>query len=364
MADTFVKGNNRDIGVDITRIVAFVSVPGIHFFLNSGYYDMPVIGKTMYGMTVIRTYFMTCVPLFMILTGYLYANKTIDITKESLLKFYKKVSKVVSTYLVATLLLLLMMKLVLNRPIGGIKGLISNLLSYAQYSWYVNMYIGMFLLIPFLNSAWNMARDKSARRVILLVMLCTTTLPTLVNGTHTLPIGQIVPNYWVGLYPLTYYYIGGYIKKDVDIKHKSTIKILTLLTISVVIFGMHNIWISKGQPLVWGEWNNWQGYQNVIDSTLVFLLINSINFKNNHSTINKCVSKIANLTFGAYILSHFGDLYIYPYLNETVTEVTHRIYFFPLTVGFTVISSLILSEIVDVVITVIKDIKKRFISMR
>ena len=35
----------RDIGLDLTRIIAFMSVVAIHFFLNSGYYNEPVIGK-------------------------------------------------------------------------------------------------------------------------------------------------------------------------------------------------------------------------------------------------------------------------------------------------------------------------------
>ena len=78
----------RDVSLDITRIIAFVSVPAIHFFLNSGYYNVPLEGKRMYLMTYGRTFFMVCVPLFMILSGYLMVTKDIKLEKKSILKFY------------------------------------------------------------------------------------------------------------------------------------------------------------------------------------------------------------------------------------------------------------------------------------
>lgn len=87
------KMKKRDIGLDLTRIVAFVSVVSIHFFLNSGYYDAPVVGKRMYIMTLGRTFFGICVPLFMLLSGYLMINKSISIEKRAIFSYYKKFQK-------------------------------------------------------------------------------------------------------------------------------------------------------------------------------------------------------------------------------------------------------------------------------
>ena len=82
----------RDIGLDLTRIVAFVSVVSIHFFLNSGYYDAPVVGKRMYIMTLGRTFFGICVPLFMLLSGYLMTQTSHTIKVNPFVKtlFFKK----------------------------------------------------------------------------------------------------------------------------------------------------------------------------------------------------------------------------------------------------------------------------------
>ena len=55
--------SQRDIGLDISRIVAFMSVTCVHFFLNTGFYQQPVNGIKMYLMVLLRTMFMVCVPI-------------------------------------------------------------------------------------------------------------------------------------------------------------------------------------------------------------------------------------------------------------------------------------------------------------
>lgn len=49
------NGTQRDIGLDLTRILAFLAVPSVHFFLNSTYYDTAIVGPRMALMTVMRT---------------------------------------------------------------------------------------------------------------------------------------------------------------------------------------------------------------------------------------------------------------------------------------------------------------------
>ena len=84
------NGTQRDIGLDLTRILAFLAVPSVHFFLNSTYYDTAIVGPRMALMTVMRTAFMVCVPLYMLLSGYLSAGKHIPLTRSGLLGYYKK----------------------------------------------------------------------------------------------------------------------------------------------------------------------------------------------------------------------------------------------------------------------------------
>ncbi len=70
------KLEKRNPALDIIRIVAAFTVLSVHFFLHNGFYYETVQGTSMYIMTLMRTLFSVCVPLFMILTGYLMCNKT------------------------------------------------------------------------------------------------------------------------------------------------------------------------------------------------------------------------------------------------------------------------------------------------
>ena len=47
------NGTQRDIGLDLTRILAFLAVPSVHFFLYSTYYDTAIVGPRMALMTVL-----------------------------------------------------------------------------------------------------------------------------------------------------------------------------------------------------------------------------------------------------------------------------------------------------------------------
>lgn len=61
----------RDLRLDIIRCIAAFSVISVHFLSHIQYYEASMEGRRMFLMTLMRTAFMVCVPLFLILTGYL-----------------------------------------------------------------------------------------------------------------------------------------------------------------------------------------------------------------------------------------------------------------------------------------------------
>ena len=356
----------RDLGLDITRIIAFASVPSVHFFLNSGFYDTPVLGEKMYIMVIFRTLFMICVPLFMLLSGYLMSEQKILMDKKSLWIQYKKLSKIIITYVLATLVILLYRNFYLHEQLT-LKSCISNILGFNQYSWYVEMYIGFFLLIPFLNYLWN-GIQKDAKQVLVVVVIALTTVPSILNiwdfGSVKALISPwtstnyktIVPDWWMMLYPITYYYIGAYIKSYINIKKLKTWKLIILLVLMVSAFGLFNIWRSYSVKFVWGSWCDWGGFQNVIDTVLIFLIINSIDYQKVNEKIASFLALISNLTFGAYILTWIPDNKFYPKLKELEPVMQSRFKYFPIIVGGTIVISLILSLVIYVFINVIRRI--------
>ena len=79
---------NRNPALDVIRCVACFGVVAVHFLLKSGFYGEPVAGGRMIAMVFYRAAFMYCVPLFMILSGYLLCRKKLE------WGFYKRIGKV------------------------------------------------------------------------------------------------------------------------------------------------------------------------------------------------------------------------------------------------------------------------------
>ena len=88
----------RDVRLDIIRIFSLFCVIAVHFFLNSGFYNEIVIGKKMYIMSIIRSFFIICVPMFIMLTGYLVNGKTLS------KKYYKGIIKILIIYLICSII--------------------------------------------------------------------------------------------------------------------------------------------------------------------------------------------------------------------------------------------------------------------
>lgn len=154
----------RDVGLDITRIFAFFSVVCIHSLLYTGFYETPVAGKRMYLLIMLRGIFNACIPLFLMLSGWLLSGRVIDLEpKGSLRRYVSGCKGLVCTYLLSGCALLLFMRGFLRMALP-FREAAAYILRYDEYAWYVNMYLGLYLLMPFLNTLWRGLSGKSARK--------------------------------------------------------------------------------------------------------------------------------------------------------------------------------------------------------
>ncbi len=113
-----MKRKDGDLNLDITRIIAFFCVPGIHFFQNSGFYDEPIKGVSMYSMVYLRTLCAICVPLFILITGYLMSMKIVELKPNALLGFYKRLIPILAGYYLSTCIIFVARKVILSESIG------------------------------------------------------------------------------------------------------------------------------------------------------------------------------------------------------------------------------------------------------
>ncbi len=360
--------NKRDTALDIVRITALFCVISVHFLLNNGFYDVQNIGKSMYVMTLMRTFFMVCVPLFIILTGYLMKDKKLSKS------YYKGIIKTLSIYFLASLFYLYVRIIIFN-DIFTIKTVVLNILNFkvAEYSWYIEMYIGLFLLIPFINLIYNNLESKKQKQYLILTLLFLTSIPAitnmfnlnlsvnfklLINNSDT--YSKVLPYWWKSIYPLTYYFIGCYIKEYKPQIKKSLNALLLIIT--VLLFGTYNYLCNYNKLYVGGIRNDWSSIQTVITTVLLFVFI--LQFKYNfNEKVKKVIKKISDYSLGAYLVSSVFDRYFYTILISKEQFVSDRlIYYFiivPLVFICSLIISMILNNIYNLLIRLAKKIKTR-----
>ena len=273
----------RDMNADLIRCVAVFSVLSVHFLLNSGFYYEPTNRPDIFWLCVYRSFFMTCVPMFMILTGYLMLNKTLS------RRYYKGLWKTIEIYLLASIACLLFKKFALGYDVT-FKTAILDILDFdaANYAWYIEMYIGLFLMIPFLNLAYHGLKSQREKLLLVLTMAALTLLPKLLNifdlrtpGWWASPsvstkYDPIVPGFFTGMYPITYYFIGAYLR-EYGLKLKKWLNLVLLIAV-VVLFGWYNYYRSDGGNFVWGNNSTWGG-ENLITAVLLFTLLLHLNVK-------------------------------------------------------------------------------------
>ena len=311
---------SRNSALDIIRIFALFCVVSLHFFLYSGYYVLPLADGNLYFATLARSFFMICVPLFLLLTGYLMHNK--KATKE----YYTKIIRIIGEYVLASLFC--MAALAFHHG-NGLADIIRHfflqslgILSFeaAEYGWYVEMYIGLFLFIPYLNVLYNGLSEKRAKQHLIITMLLLTSIPEALNSiSFSLPwtmqfndpsnVLKLLPNWWSAFYPITYYFIGAYLSEYPPQLSKA--KSLILLAISNLISGTVNYLNSKGDILVWGSWQTHQSLFVAMQAIFVFTLLLQLDTSRVGTRGQRFLALISDLTFSAYLVSSVFDKLFY-----------------------------------------------------
>lgn len=344
--------NKRNINVDLIRCMAVWSVLSVHFFLNNGFYNQEIIGKRMMIMMMMRTFFMICVPLFLLLTGYLMGKKKLS------KKYYNGIIRTVGIYVLASIVCLTYKKIFIAEAVT-LKSAVLDIFSFngASYSWYVEMYIGLFILIPFLNAGWRGLENEKGKKALIITLLICTTLPSILNvwnwnmprfgirpnfeeGYH-----KIVPAWWVLIYPVTYYYLGRYIKEyGFKINKKKSV---ILLAVSVFVFGGYNCYRNYGNAFTWDILTDYASLQNVLNSVLVFGIILQIPLEKIPMFLKRIIVWVSKNSLGIYLVSEVFDKTFYPILLRKVIFVPDRLEYYIIIVPTCFICSAILSQILS-----------------
>lgn len=340
----------RDPGPDMIRCLALFFVSSVHFLTYTGYYDQPMAGKRMLVLTILRAFFITCVPLFLMLSGYLMSEKTLS------KQYYKRLGKILFPYVVICAVYAVVCNTFLNTTYSW-KDLLFNTLGFSEthYVWYVEMYLGLFLLIPFLNTLYQNLPSRGWKLALVGSLLAMTALPGVLNvyGLRGLSLWpaqgesgtKLVPAWWKEFYPITYYFIGCYLK-EYGLKLPKWLNLL-LIPVAALVLGLFCWWRACGGSFVWGDWCAYPSLLVVSLSVLIFAFF--IGWKHDRfpTLLSKLLAKLSGICFGAYLASGIYDTILYPMLNERVTDVSLRFGYYLLMVPTVVVLSLLTSFLVD-----------------
>ncbi len=344
--------------MDIVRLVALFTVISVHFFLNTGFYDAIVDGVRMLVMTCLRDFFMICVPLFVVLSGYLMKNKVLSKA------YYKGLIKTLGIYVLASLACILYRFIVSPEPLSPMGQLI-GIFDYtaAPYAWYVEMYIGLFLIIPFLNLMYNGLEGKKQKLILIGTFLLLTAIPAVVNTASSLVATSILPQWWIGIYPITYYFIGCYLR-EYPIKIKLSLNLL-LIAVFTVGLGLLNYFQAYGKGFPWTEYTEHKSIFVVVLTVLVFSLFANMKYEKMGDKLRGGLGYLSNLVLGAYLCSWIFDNLFYDMLNAKVDNAYLRLECFIVVVPVIYICSMAASAVLNLIYNGIAKIcSKAYLSLK
>ena len=204
------KATKERIGwLDAVRVLAISCVLLTHAISYAGVMDKDPTTFMWTVYLVLRFIAITGVPLFLMLSGYLCIGKKLTAS------YYAGIIPVVLSYLVITAISIAAAHFSGEASFTVFKAILGTLNFTAHgYAWYVEMYIGLFLLIPFLNILWNALGTRKRKLALIGVLALMTVLPSTVPSFHLFGTKlDVLPDYWTDIYPLTFYFIGAYLKE-------------------------------------------------------------------------------------------------------------------------------------------------------
>lgn len=307
-----MKSNDRILGIDIIRCCAILFVIGIH---TMGLLGMG--GRLMVApieLLTVSIYKLTwiCVPLFLMLTGYL------NYKKEASKKYFVSVLK---TYLLFLLysFIVIAFRILYQGETMTLFGILKVLANYTAQdrNWYMNMYFGLVIIIPFLNSAWK-TYGKKQKIIIISVLYLITSISSYVQFLSRELLDFeiiIISSYWGGLYYIVYYFIGAFIS---EYKVKINKRIVFGL-LSLVLILQSFLYYVLGHGATYNEViiNKFFWYYNpivYIEATLFFLLFYDATIKN--KAVRTVISEISLSAFGMYLFSVITDTICIKYFSQ------------------------------------------------
>lgn len=255
----------------------------------------------MFLQGMMRTFAMINVPLFLILTGYLNLNKQIS------RKYYRGMVAVLLSYLFISVITIFFREHFTADHLSPVRWLLKITdFSAISYAWYIEMWIGLYLLTPFLNILWQNIATRRHKHILIATLYLLCALPDMFNRYGV----SLVPGYWELIYPCAFYFIGAYIRQ-----YQPTVKAskLLLFTLAVCLVNpVFNLLFVKNHSMIQlaGDGN---GIFGMPLAAAVFLLLYRVDLGSR--PLRALLESISRVSLDMYLASYMFDLAYYSYFK-------------------------------------------------
>ena len=335
--------------MDVIRAFAIICVICVHFFANTPFLDTAFEGWNLFLQGVLYILFSSGVPLFLLLTGYLNIYKKPDAV------YYRHITRILMSYVFISIVTWFVLSLHNNKSLSII-ALTKGILGFKAigYAWYVEMYIGLFLLIPFLNMIWEICvKDKKNVLMLLGTLFFISSIPCVINR-HDM---RFLPHYWTPLWVLLYYFTGGGIRHFYSAQKPFFFKKHLLLCLAALLAccsfnSLFSVFISSGKRYMTLTGIDSSPFAWLI-AVIIFIFMYQCKNDNSNGIFGKVVRMLALYSFDIYLFSYMFDRLFYPWIMQHlfISQTQIVLYFIPI-VGCVLLCSFMASWI-----------KERLISM-
>lgn len=308
----------RETSIDLLRCVGLFFVNSVHCFLKNGFYNEPQVGGMIWAADCFRWLFYSCNGIFLLLTGYL---KSTSLYKKD---YYKSLIPILMGYLLTCVITYPIRHFLLDETLT-LEAWINNFFAFGNYAWYLEMYVGLLLISPLINCILNQIKDEKQLIGLVGLMVFMTALPS----ATVLPV---VPDFWVDMYPVTYYVIGAAIRR-IQPKVKWWV-CLGLLALTVMGLGGISVYTTD-EGFSKGFTQGYGGFWATLIATLVFLSLYRVTLP---EKLGKVITWLSAGCMEGYLLSIVLDRSLYALLPQWHSPEKYWLLYICVTIPIFIIS--------------------------
>ncbi|MBR2714699.1 MAG: acyltransferase family protein [Ruminococcus sp.] len=337
MGDIKASIPKRYASIDLLRCLAFLFVVIFHSFLNIGHSFVTQDGFSVWIADVFRFLSISCIGLYLMISGYLRCNNT------SIVSCYRGLVSVLVGYLLTCMVVIPVRHFLLDQ-VKTFTEWIESIFKFTaiSYGWYVEMFIGLSLLIPFINMALKyIGENKKHMYVLAAALLFMTALPGITTK-------EIAPDYWRIAYPITYYVLGAIVRKL-----QPEISTWLGLLEAFMMAGLMALYTISSGVRTYKEQKPQFEFQDLWIVFIVFFLFISLYRVSIPDKLAKVLAFMSSGCFCGYLISSVFDAYFYKLVPQWKNPDDYFLIFICVTIPIYIASMLcgvILQKITDLIV--------------